>query len=78
MSGTQYRAGHSLGGAVAQICALDLLHALRQRGEPAHGIACVGYASPAIGNRALAAGVHEMGLSHHFLNYSIPGAASQF
>ena len=62
---------------MAQICTLDLLRALRQRHKPDHGIACISYASPAIGNRALAAGVHEMGLTPHFVNYSIPGTTSQ-
>ena len=63
---------------MAQICTLDLLRTLRQRGKPVHGVACIGYASPAIGNQALAAGVREMGLAHHFVNYSIPGTTSQF
>ena len=66
-------AGHSLGGAVAQICALDLLRTLRQRGNSMEGIACIAYASPAVGNRALAAGVQDMGWGAHFINYSLPG-----
>lgn len=66
-------AGHSLGGAVAQICALDLLRTLRQRGGSTEGIACIAYASPAVGNRALAAGVQDMGWGAHFINYSLPG-----
>ena len=52
---------------------LDLLWALRQRGEPTEGVACIGYAGPAIGNQALAAGVQHMGWGPHFINYSIPG-----
>lgn len=66
-------AGHSLGGAVAQICTLDLLRKLRQRGDSMEGIACIAYASPAVGNRALAAGVQDMGWGAHFINYSLPG-----
>ena len=58
---------------MAQICMLDLLWALRQRGEPTEGVACIGYAGPAIGNQALAAGVQHMGWGPHFINYSIPG-----
>ncbi len=52
---------------------LDLLRTLRQHGDSTEDIACIGYASPAIGNRALAAGVRQMGWERRFINYSIPG-----
>ena len=58
---------------MAQICALDLLQKLRQRGDSTEGIACIAYASPAVGNRALAVGVQDMGWGAHFINYSLPG-----
>ncbi len=58
---------------MAQICALDLLRALCQRGDSVESIACIAYASPAIGNQALAAGVQRMGWDGHFINYSLPG-----
>jgi hypothetical protein len=52
---------------------LDLLRKLRQRGDSTEGLACIAYASPAVGNRALAAGVQDMGWGAHFINYSLPG-----
>ena len=66
-------AGHSLGGAVAQLVALRLL----QAGEAAGGgednhaaldVTCVSFAAPALGNAALAAHVADRGWDGRFSN----------
>eukprot|EP00891_Asterochloris_glomerata_P007897 jgi/Astpho2/7897/fgenesh1_pg.00118_%23_12_t len=62
--------GHSLGGAVAQLCALDLLHSLPDE-APQH-VACIGFAMPAVGNQALAALVHARGWERHLVNFLVP------
>lgn len=71
-AGQRCGAGHSLGGAVAVLCALRLLRQLPPGAKPAlqvHVFAC-----PAIGNAALALYVKERGWEHHFSNMLIPGA----
>lgn len=66
-------AGHSLGGAVAKLCTLRLLHQLDSR-EAAHGhVKCVAFAAPALGNAALATLVLQQGWSHAFYNLTLPG-----
>ena len=73
--GTQYRvarpAGHSLGGAVAQLCALDLLQAAGAGAPP--DVSCVGFATPAVGNAALAAHIAARGWDRRFVTYLLPG-----
>ena len=64
-------AGHSLGGAIAQLCALDLLHSLPEK--EAAEVACVSFAAPAIGNAALAHLVERRGWQAQFSNYLLPG-----
>lgn len=68
--------GHSLGGAVAQICTLDLLKSLEDSSEAGRvPISCIGYATPAIGNASLASLVREKGWHSSFINYLLPGEA---
>lgn len=69
-------AGHSLGGAVASLCALRLLRLLPQ--EQHHTVTVVGFASPAFGNAAVAAHVEAAGWADRFTNYLLPGEASFF
>ena len=64
-------AGHSLGGAVAQICALDLLHAAPLHRLPQ--LQAIAFAAPAIGNQALAAFVERRGWQQRLTNYLLPG-----
>ncbi|BDA47931.1 hypothetical protein COCOBI_11-1880 [Coccomyxa sp. Obi] len=65
--------GHSLGGAVAQICTLDLLKSLEDSSEAGRvQISCIGYATPAIGNASLASLVREKGWLSFFINYLLP------
>ncbi|KAA6420193.1 MAG: hypothetical protein FRX49_09856, partial [Trebouxia sp. A1-2] len=61
--------GHSLGGAVALLCALRLLQGL-PRGDPS--LYCICFGTPAIGNAALAALVAEYGWESHILNFILP------
>ena len=68
----QVAAGHSLGGAVALLCALRLLQGL-PRGDPS--LYCICFGTPAIGNAALAALVAEYGWESHILNFILPGQA---
>ena len=66
-------AGHSLGGAVAKLCTLRLLHQLASR-EAAQGhVKCVAFAAPALGNAALAMLVLQQGWSYAFYNLTLPG-----
>lgn len=66
-------AGHSLGGAVALLCTLRLLRSLK---EPSPLVQCICFGTPAIGNAALAAMVHEHGWEDHILNFILPGQAT--
>lgn len=68
-------AGHSLGGAVAQICTLDLLKSLEKGSLGRAPISCIGYATPAFGNASLASLVRENGWDPYFMNYLLPGEA---
>lgn len=68
-----HAAGHSLGGAVAKLCTLRLLHQLDSR-EAARGhVKCVAFAAPALGNAALATLVLQQDWSHAFYNLTLPG-----
>ena len=62
--------GHSLGGAVAMLCALRLLDSL----PPAlHAtVACITFAAPPVGNAALAALVAARGWQSRLTNYMLP------
>ena len=66
-------AGHSLGGAVAQLCTLRLLHTLHPAPPPATALRCIVFGSPAIGNAALADHVHRLGWEAHFRSIVLPG-----
>lgn len=46
--------GHSLGGAHATLCTLDIIHELRGS-LPPHHISCYTYGAPRVGNHAFAA-----------------------
>ena len=65
-------AGHSLGGAVAALCALRLLGKLPAALHST--VACVGFATPPIGNQELAEAVERMGWEDRIRNYMLPGA----
>jgi hypothetical protein len=63
--------GHSLGGAVAKLCALRLL---REQPEwPPPRMRCITFASPAIGNSALAELVEAAGWARYFKTFILPG-----
>lgn len=62
--------GHSLGGAIALLCTLDLLHSLEDESHPS--VTCVGFATPAVGNAALAEYVKENGWQKYITNYLVP------
>ncbi|DBA84198.1 TPA: hypothetical protein ACH3X2_006266 [Trebouxia sp. C0005] len=62
--------GHSLGGAIALLCTLDLLHSLVD--EPNLKLTCVGFATPAVGNAALAEYVKNKGWQKYITNYLVP------
>ncbi|KAK9844196.1 hypothetical protein WJX81_007745 [Elliptochloris bilobata] len=64
--------GHSLGGAVAQLCALDLLQAAQGSGAPPPRVSSVGFATPAVGNAALAERVAARGWGGRFVTYLLP------
>lgn len=68
---TWWLVGHSLGGAVALLCTLDLLHSLGEEANP--NLACVGFATPAVGNAALADYIKQKGWHHYITNYLVPG-----
>ncbi|KAL4419133.1 hypothetical protein ABPG77_002646 [Micractinium sp. CCAP 211/92] len=63
-------AGHSLGGAVATLCAIRLLDALPEALH--HTVTCVGFAVPPVGNASLAAAVAAAGWSRRITNYLLP------
>ena len=67
-------AGHSLGGAVALLCTLDLLHSLGDEANPK--LACVGFATPAVGNAALAEHAKAKGWDKFITNYLVPGVCT--
>ncbi|KAI8463206.1 MAG: hypothetical protein J3K34DRAFT_496264 [Monoraphidium minutum] len=62
--------GHSLGGAVAKLCALRLL---REQPEwPPPRMRCITFATPAVGNSALAELVEAAGWAQYFQTYILP------
>jgi pimeloyl-ACP methyl ester carboxylesterase len=65
--------GHSLGGAVAQLCTLRLLRLLRGAPPPPRELRCVVFGAPAIGNSALAGHVASQGWDQHFQGIALPG-----
>lgn len=62
--------GHSLGGAVASLCAIRLLQHLPPNLH--HTVSVYGFATPALGNEALQAAVREMGWHSRIRNYISP------
>lgn len=60
-------AGHSLGGAVAQLSTLRLLRA------GADALRCITFGAPAVGDAALAALVRRQGWDSHFTSVALPG-----
>jgi pimeloyl-ACP methyl ester carboxylesterase len=62
--------GHSLGGAVATLCAVRLLDALPQ--ELHHTVSCIGFAVPPVGNTALAEAAAVYGWEQRITNYTLP------
>lgn len=62
--------GHSLGGAVASLCAIRLLQHLPPNLH--HTVSCYGFATPAVGNDALATTVVEQGWDARIRNYISP------
>ncbi|KAK9909436.1 hypothetical protein WJX75_002253 [Coccomyxa subellipsoidea] len=64
--------GHSLGGAVAQLCALRLLHDLPPYLVEQGRVKCISFAAPPVGNSALANTVSYKGWSGLFYNLALP------
>ena len=64
-------AGHSLGGAVAALCALRLLST---HAEAAAHVSCITFACVALGNQDVSRAVQSNGWSHLFHNFILPGA----
>ena len=58
---------------MAQLCALDLLQAAAGAGARAPDITVVGFATPAVGNAALAAHAAARGWAGRFVTYLLPG-----
>ena len=56
---------------MAELCVLDLLHSSAQGEEL--DIQAIGFATPAIGNQALADYVHERGWQRYLTSYLLPG-----
>ncbi|KAK9864317.1 hypothetical protein WJX84_007803 [Apatococcus fuscideae] len=63
--------GHSLGAAVAMLCALRL-HALQQHQGGRAKVRCYTFGAPAIGNQALAGWVSSSNFHHDFHNFILP------
>lgn len=53
------------------LCTLDLLHGLGDESNP--NVTCVGFATPAVGNAALAEYVKNKGWQKYITNYLVPG-----
>ncbi|GLC44700.1 hypothetical protein PLESTB_000973200 [Pleodorina starrii] len=62
--------GHSLGGAVAKLCTLRLLRELPDWPRPR--VRCIAFATPAVGNAALAELVESAGWASRFSTYYLP------
>jgi len=62
--------GHSLGGAVATLTAINLLQRLPP--EQHNAVFCVGFATPALGNTALATMVKDRQWHDRIINYLVP------
>lgn len=56
---------------MALLCSLDLLHQLQPEGSAQ--VACIGFATPAVGNLALADHAHSKGWDALITNYLVPG-----
>ena len=67
-------AGHSLGGAVAKLCALRLLRRLPPAAAAAGRVRCCAFGAPALGNAALAALVAAQRWDRLFYSLTLPGA----
>lgn len=65
--------GHSLGGAVATLVALDLLHGAEKEGRKAD-VTCYSFATPAIGNNRLAELAESRGWASHIHTFLLPGS----
>lgn len=63
--------GHSLGGAVAKLCTLHLLRQLPSQPSPDE-LRCICFATPAVGNTALARLVESKGWAQYFSTYFLP------
>ena len=65
--------GHSLGGAVASLATIRLLHWLEGEGKTWHqtNVSCVSFAAPAVGNLALQKYVSSRGWDALLYNYTL-------
>jgi Lipase (class 3) len=63
-----------LGGAVAQLCALRLLQQLPS--SEARNVSVITFASPAVGNQALARAVQQAGWHDNFRSFLMPGLST--
>ena len=61
------------GGAVAQLCALRLLQQLPP--PEARNVSVITFASPAVGNQALARAVQQAGWQDNFKSFLMPGTS---
>lgn len=64
-------AGHSLGGAVAALCALRLLHS--GTGPDLPTVSCIGFGTPPLGNRALAGLIKRRTWDKHIRHIRLAG-----
>lgn len=63
--------GHSLGGAVAMLCTIRLLQHLPRSQQD--NVKCIGFATPPVGNGALAELVRQAGWDRCIQNIMLPG-----
>lgn len=63
--------GHSLGGAVATLCTIRLLQHLPRSQQD--NVTCIGFATPPVGNAALAELVRKAGWDRRIQNIMLPG-----
>lgn len=60
---------------MATLCTIRLLAALPS--EAGERVSCIGFATPPMGNAALAAAVEEAGWGERITNYVLPGTAGE-
>lgn len=61
--------GHSLGGAIAMVNTLRLFEEETLDSQLQKGLACITFASPLVGDKALQSNVNKKGYAKHFFTY---------